>query len=139
MDRLNAIADILMGAAHADGRFNGKEEAVIRKVLGDLLGQGGVLPAELDARLRAFKSDSLDLPACAAIFHTDELPVRRMLLEVIASINEADEEIDLDEDSYLKRVAEALQMPADSYGDLALKIEISDAKDALLPPTPPKA
>lgn len=139
MDRLNAIADILMGAAYADGRLNGREEAVIRKVLGDLLGQGGILPADLDGRLRGFKKESLDVATCAAIFHGDDVSVRRMLLEVIASISEADEEIDLEEDSYLKQVAAALKMPEDSYQDLALKIEVSDLKDALLPPSPPKA
>ena len=41
MDRLNAIADILMGAAHADGRLNGKEGlramCNIKSVLGDRL------------------------------------------------------------------------------------------------------
>lgn len=137
MDRLNAIADILMGAAYADGRLHGREEAVIRKVLGDLFGPDGILPVELDARLRDFKKETLDLPSCTAVFHEDKVPVRRMLLEVIASVNESDDELDLDEDGYLKQVAEALKMPADSYSDLALRIEVSDLKDLLLPPTPP--
>lgn len=139
MDRLNAIADILMGAAYADGRLNGREEAVIRKVLGDMLGQGGILPAELDARLRAFKKDNLDLAAAAAAFAGDDQAVRRKLLELVAAIHESDEEIDLDEDGYLKAVGAALQLPAETYADLALHVEVSDLKDALLPPTPPKA
>lgn len=138
MDRLFAIADILMGAAYADGKLHGREEAVIRQVLGELLGQGGILPAEVDARLRNFKKGELDLEKVAAIFHDDDPAVRRKLLEVIASIGEADEEIDLDEDAYLKRVGTALKMPADSYADLALQVEIGDLRDVLLPP-PPKA
>jgi uncharacterized tellurite resistance protein B-like protein len=97
------------------------------------------LPAELDGRLRGFDKSALDVAKCAAIFHGDDVSVRRMLLEVISSISEADDEIDLEEDSYLKQVAEALQMPKDSYGDLALTVEISDLKDALLPPATPNA
>lgn len=121
-DRIQHVADILLGAAHADGAKDGSEEARIRRLLGELLGSE-TLPAALDAHLAGFDLAGFDLARTAAVFADDPADRKRQLLELVAAVGDADDILDTREDDYLAQVAKAIGAARDTYADLVLEVE----------------
>ncbi len=141
--RITVIADLLLGAAFADKTMEGREEATVRKLLGELLGNAE-LPADVDTRIKKFDAKAFNLAAAAKDFAQDPPIQKRKLLELVAAIRDADDEIDLDEDEYLRTLGLAIGLKAAEFADLTLDIEIEDLKQNLKslrsipPPTPAK-
>lgn len=121
-DRIDVITDLLMGAAYSDGSLEGREEATVRRLLGELL-DGAALPAATDARIAAFSTEGFDLEETAAPFRDDSPERKRKLLELVVAVRDADEVFDTDEDDYMTALARALGMKPEEYADLALQIE----------------
>jgi uncharacterized tellurite resistance protein B-like protein len=138
--RNELIADLLMGAAFADNRLDGREYAAVKKLLADVIG-AEELPAEMESHLKSFNPKTFDATGTAKSLMLKEDIEKRKLIELIAAINEADEVLDFDEDAYLKAVAEALEMPKEAYADLSIEIlsveNLQDAGSKLLDPPPP--
>jgi uncharacterized tellurite resistance protein B-like protein len=139
-DRIVPLCDLLLGAAHADKQFKDREREEVRGMLADL--SGGKLSTELEARIDTFDPADFDLAATAAAFRTDSADDRRRLLFLVAAINEADEEIDLAEDEYLRALAKALDLGADALQGLTVDVEIEDLREDFEkvrkgPPPPP--
>ncbi|MFO0604685.1 MAG: TerB family tellurite resistance protein [Polyangiales bacterium] len=135
-DRIAHVADILLGAAYADGAKAGSEDARLRKLLGELL-KTDTLPDALDARIRAFDPKGFDLAKAAAVFAGDPSDRKRKLLELVAAVGDADEVLDTQEDDYLVRVAKAIGAPKESYADLVLEVEeLRDALQTVRQPPP---
>ncbi|MCS6797507.1 MAG: TerB family tellurite resistance protein [Myxococcota bacterium] len=128
-ERLLALTDLLLGAAHADGTRTGAEERTVRRLLGQLVGAEG-LPAEVDARLRSFSPQGFDVVRAAAPFASDPRERRRKLLELVAAVRDADDEIDLAEDDYLRQVARAVGLEQADWADLALDYQVEELRDA---------
>mgnify|MGYP001409940854 CR=1 FL=1 len=126
-DRLLPICDLLMAAAHADGRLDQREAEVVRELLADLI--AGDLPAAVDARIAGFDPRGFDLAAAAAAFRGDPLDERKRLLYLVDAVQEADDELDLAESSFLAALARALEVPADAVAGLTLEVE--ELKQAL--------
>jgi hypothetical protein len=68
---------------------------------------------------------------------------KRKLLELVASVRDADDEVDLAEDEYLVALAKALGMQKAEYSDLALEYEVETLRENLgalasVPPAPPR-
>lgn len=138
-DRILSIADVLLGAAYADGVLAGEEEALVRRFLSELL-SADVLPAPLEAHLAAFDPERFELAAAAALFADDPWELKRNLLELVAQIRDADGEIDFAEDEYLVSLGDALEVPREEFADLATGIEIEELRTAftaLTRPPPP--
>ncbi len=129
-DRILEIVDLLMGAAHADKELRSEEERVIRQLLARLLA-ADELPPEVDARVRGFEPTRFDLVGTAARFAADSDQDKRKLVELVAAVHDADEEIDLDEDTYLGELAGALGMPDVAVADLTLDYEVEDLREHL--------
>jgi len=121
-DRIDGITDLLMGAAYADGSLEGREEATVRRLLGELLG-GAALSAATDARIKGFDRKAFDPKAAAAEFVGDSPERKRKLLELVVAVRDADDVFDTDEDDYMTALARALGMQPEEYADLALEIE----------------
>ncbi|MBK6530278.1 MAG: TerB family tellurite resistance protein [Deltaproteobacteria bacterium] len=121
-DRIDVITDLLMGAAYSDGSLEGREEATVRRLLGELL-DGAALPAATDARIAAFSTEGFDLEETAAHFRDDSPERKRKLLELVVAVRDADDVFDTDEDDYMTALARALGMKPEEYADLALQIE----------------
>lgn len=138
-NRHEIIADLLMGAAYADRRLDGRELEAVKKLLAELMGVETV-PGEIAQRLEAFDPKSFDPAAAAAALEIQEDDEKVRVVELIATVTEADEEIDLDENEYLETVAQALQMPRNTYSDHALEVlsveDIKAAGERLLKPPP---
>jgi hypothetical protein len=115
------VADLLMGAAYADAHFDGREGDAVRAKLRSFL-ELDRLPPEIEARLEAFAPDHFNMPATAADLTMETRERRRRVLELVAAIHDADEELDLDEDTYLNDLALALGFKESEYADLKLEI-----------------
>ena len=117
---IETITRLLLGAAYADKRLEGTEvsriEAILRQVL------GGEPPPELLAALRSFNPAAFKVDSAAATLQGLELADKRKLLELIASVNDADEELDLAEDAYLRHVAVGMGVPEAEIADLTLDV-----------------
>jgi uncharacterized tellurite resistance protein B-like protein len=137
-DRTLAICDLLLGAAHADEHFHDEERETVRELLTDLHG-GETLPAEVEARIQAFTPAGFDVAAAATAFRGDPVDERRKLLHLVSAIHDADEELDLAEDDYLRALSGALDLPASELSGLALEFEVEELRDSFtrLRSTPP--
>lgn len=129
-DRIMVITDLLLGAAYADDKLAGKEEEVVRALLIELL-SGEPLPEDVDTRIKTFPTGSFDLAKTAADFAKDPPIKKRKLLELVSAVNDADDEVDLDEDEYLVKLAKGLGMKREEYADLTLDVHVEDLKTAL--------
>jgi len=139
-NRNELIADLLMGAAYADRKLDGRELEAVKKLMADLLGVDS-LPDDIAKRLEEFEPKVFDPAATAKALEIQGDDEKIKLVELIATVTEADEEIDLDENEYLEKVAQALQMPRNSYSDLTFEVmSVEDIKTAgakLLSTPPP--
>lgn len=130
------VADVLMGAAYADDRLHGQEALTIRSKLAKLL-DVDVIPADLEERLKQFNPGGFEpSKAVAELGELDDAAIRQVL-ELVAEVNMADEELDLDEDCYLRRVADAFGLSRSAYKDLVLQIEGGDVCGSAKPPPLP--
>ena len=126
-DRILPLCEVLLGAAYADARFEDREREEIRDMLADLA--GGKLAPEIEKRIETFDPNTFDLAKTAAAFKADDADDRRRLLFLVAAINDADDELDLAEDDYLRALAAALDLPASALEGLALDIEIEELRE----------
>jgi uncharacterized tellurite resistance protein B-like protein len=120
-DRITIVADLLMGAAHADGRLEGLEEATVKRMLREIMGAPS-LPMDLEFRLAEFTPESLDLGEVGAAFAGDTPLEKRRLLELISTLTGADGEFDLAEDAYVRRVGLAIGLDESHFRDLCAAI-----------------
>lgn len=139
-DRIAPLCDLLLGAAYADNQFKDREREEVQGMLEDLT--GAKLTAELDKRISTFDPKKFDLGTTANAFRADPEDDRRRVLFLVAAINEADEEIDLAEDEYLRALCKALELPDEALAGLTLDVEIEDlqkdfSKIRKGPPPPP--
>ncbi len=115
--RIGAIADLLMGAAHADQELSTRESKKVRELLCALV-RKPELGAELDRRIDDFSPSEFDLTHAAAIFADDATDVKRHLLALVGSLCHADGVLAFDEDTYVYEVAAALSMKDSDCADL---------------------
>ena len=134
--RNELIADLLMGAAFADDELEGAEYDAVKRALAQAMGVDDVPPV-LAARLEWFQPDEFDLGAAVRELGLSAKADKRQLLELIVLVQEADDVIDLAEDAYLRRVAEAMGLAPDDYSDLAIEdLSIERGTESILNPPP---
>lgn len=121
-DRIDVITDLFLGALYADDRFDQREKAAVERTLCDLL-VASELPPALSERIARFDPASFDLQAAADDFAADPPMNKRRLLELIAQLCLADDEWDLEEDEYMRRLGKALGMNPEEYQDIVLDYE----------------
>lgn len=140
-DRILPLCELLLGAAYADKELKDQEKDEVRSLLEGLAGE---LPTEVERKIASFDPATFDIAAAAAAFRGDSEDDRRKLLYLVAAVNEADEELDLSEDDYLRDVAKALGLPASALEGLTIEVESEELKQTFAhvrkgPPPPPKA
>ena len=139
--RFFVLTDLLLGAAYADDRLEGEEEDAVRTYLLEIIG-GDELPIEVEARVANFEPEDFELEEVAAAFEDDPATGKRVLLELVAAVFDADGEVDFAEDDYLRHLANALGMEASEYEDLVIEYDIEEpgppanALVAVPPPVP---
>jgi uncharacterized tellurite resistance protein B-like protein len=137
-DRIEAVCDLLMGAAYADKELHEKEKEAVSDHLASLL-PDGELTDDLKERIDDFSAEDFDLETTLALFSDDDKEDRIKLLGVVASVHSADEEYDLDEDDFLKAVASGLSLSDEDKKEHILEYEVESLKEHLakLRPSPP--
>ena len=143
-DRILPLCELLLGAAYADKELKDQEKDEVRSLLEGLAGE---LPTEVEMKIANFEPGSFDLKASAAPFKVDSEDDRKKLLYLVAAVNEADDEIDLSEDDYLRDLAKALDLPTAALEGLTIEVETEELKETFKkvrkgpppPPTPNKA
>lgn len=141
VDRALALCDLLLGAAHADDHFHERETALVRAHLVAI--SGGELSRELAERIETFDPSRFDLERSGAAFAHDSKEQKRDLLELVASLHDADDELDLAEDDYLRAVVRAIEADESALDGLALDYEVEKLHDTFervraTPPPPPR-
>jgi uncharacterized membrane protein YebE (DUF533 family) len=139
-DRILPLCDVLLGAAYADREVRDAERDEVRALLEDLAGE---LPTEVELRIASFDPDAFDVAATAKAFAADTEEDRKKLLFLASAVIEADDEIDLAEDDYLRALANALELPASALDGLTVDVETEELKQTFQqvrkgPPPPPK-
>jgi uncharacterized tellurite resistance protein B-like protein len=128
---IETITQLLLGAAYADKRLAGAEITRIRSLLSTLLG-GAEVPDSLLRQINTFSPAAFNVQQVASGLDGLSPEDKRKLLELVASVNDADEELDLAEDIYLRTVAAALGLAQEEYSDLTLEILGGDELHGLL-------
>jgi uncharacterized tellurite resistance protein B-like protein len=129
-DHIETITDLLLGAAYADKRLEGREKDKIRALLRKLAGSD-TLPDSIEQRFVAFQPARFDVAAAGKALSglgND----RRVVLEMVAAVTESDDEVDLAEDRYLRRVAEAMGLADKQFRDLVVDFQEIDELEGIL-------
>lgn len=129
-DHILTVTDLLLGAAYADKRLEGRETDKIRSLLSKVSGKEQ-LPAAIEARFTEFSPAAFDIDAAGKRL-ADLGDDRRKVLEMVAVVSESDEEIDLAEDRYLRRAAEAMGLADKEFKDLVVDFQEVDELEGIL-------
>jgi uncharacterized tellurite resistance protein B-like protein len=140
-DRILPLCELLLGAAYADKELKDAEKDEVRSLLEGLAGE---LPTEVELKIASFDPTQFDLARSAAPFKGDSEDDRKKLLYLVAAVNEADEELDLAEDDYLRALGGALGLPSSALEGLTIEVETEELKQTFQkvpkgPPPPPAA
>ena len=137
--RNELIADLMMGAAYADKRLDGREVDEVKRLLAGIM-EIDAIGDEMTERIATFNHQEFDPVKVVRALGLSDDEEKRHLVEMIAAVTEADEEVDLDESEYLEKVAEALEMPRTTFTDLTVEVlEVENLKQAakkLIQPPP---
>jgi uncharacterized tellurite resistance protein B-like protein len=125
-DRIFPLCELLLGAAYADDEFHPSEKTEIRALLVELAGE---LRIEVEACIASFEPEKFDLSSIIGIFQDDPEEERLRLLRLVSTVIEADDEIDLSENEYLRKLASALKLPKSSLEGLVVDVEIEEVKE----------
>ena len=105
--QLVAIAELLLGAAHADGHVSWPERGAIARVLAGFVA-ADELPEAVRERVQGFDPSQLDVEAAVSRLTVRTSRDRKELLALVSRVVDADAELVPDEIGYLKRVAAAI-------------------------------
>ena len=141
-DLLPHLTDILMAGAHADEELDGREVEAVQNLLVALIKDADELPAGLAKRIEEFDPETFDIKRTAYAMGDLSTEQRRAVLEMLSDLAEADEEIDLAEDEFLRSVAVAMGSQPEELEGLTVEVELvsepSPSRRAPPPPPPKK-
>lgn len=128
---IETITRLLLGAAYADKRLAGAEVTRIRALLTTLTG-GEQAPAAIEGLISSFSPAAFSVQRAAEELKDLAPEDKRRLLELVASVNDADDELDLAESTYLRHLALGLGMAESEFSDLTLEILEEDELRGML-------
>ncbi len=135
-DRFEHIANLLMGAAHADDDLDGRELETVRKLLCQAMGEDE-LPHGIEAKLHLFDPEEHDVKVTVDAIELDDDDRKGKMLELSVAVQESAEIVDYNEDEYVISVAKAMGLPEDKYKSLTLDIQLEESGKVLSPPPLP--
>lgn len=128
---LKHLASILMGAAYADGDYDGSEAEAIGDILCELVGADN-FPDVVGEHLSNFDATSFDLETSARALAFESPRERQALLKLVAQVTEADDVLDLAESNYIHKLGGIIGASDAELDDYTIAIEIVE------PPPLPK-
>jgi uncharacterized tellurite resistance protein B-like protein len=133
LEHFKTIGELLMGAAHADGKLVGHERDRVNEILGAIIPEHEELSA-LNAHLESFDPGAFD-PKVACERLPGSADARREVLQALAEITDADGIQDLTESDYIRMIAGYLGLTDEDWSSLAF--DIVSARPAEEPPPLP--
>lgn len=122
-DRIFPLCELLLGAAHADRTVAAAELTEIRALLIELAGEARI---EVEACIASFDAAAFKPSSVTGLFVEDAEDERRKLLLLLSTVIEADGEVDLAENDYLREVAGLLALPASALDGLVVDVEVEE-------------
>jgi lipopolysaccharide/colanic/teichoic acid biosynthesis glycosyltransferase/uncharacterized tellurite resistance protein B-like protein len=123
---IRAVADALLGAAHADGIIHDKELRAVRRILGRLM-EVHHLPRWVECHIEEFDPATFDLTRTAETIKALPAVQRRHVVELVRQICDADNAFDLEEERYLVGLILAIALTPEDVADLV--VHASDSVD----------
>ena len=118
-DSIRPVANLMLGAAHADGKFCEKEQDTVRGLLCQLIGREA-LPETLERQLQEFDPKRFDLQEAVDDFRANSNTTSRRMLELTRKVCDADGMIDIRENNHMLGLALALSLAPPQYRDLVV-------------------
>jgi uncharacterized tellurite resistance protein B-like protein len=115
--RIGVLVELFMGAVFADGNCGNRERDYVRAMVADLICKPS-LPPEVEVLIDNFEAERFDLRRAAADFLSDPPMNKLRVMELVAYVTLADGAQTQQEDSYLRRLGEALGLRPDEYRHL---------------------
>ncbi|MBU1238588.1 TerB family tellurite resistance protein [Myxococcota bacterium] len=115
------LADLLMGAAYADNNLENSEQAIVLKIMQEMTSQR-MLPASLMSHISAFNPKAFNLDKTLKAFGVKGGEEAKLLLGLLIRVTEADDVYDMDEGSYLMKVATAINAPKELTENLTMEL-----------------
>jgi len=119
LDSIRPVANLLVGAAMADGEFSESEQRTVRGLLCQLMGTD-TLPEELERELREHDPARFDLQAEVAALREHSHTSEQRLMQLVRKVCDADHTIDLREDNYMAGLALALSLRTSTFGHMII-------------------
>lgn len=127
--RIGVLVELFMGAVFADGKCDNCERDYVRALVGDLLCMPA-LPKEVDSLIARFDPERFDVRAAAADFLRDPPMNKRRVMELVAYCTLSDGAQSQSEDSYLRRLGEALEMRPEEYRHLTSDPDVAAMRES---------
>ena len=115
--RIGTLIELFMGAVYADDHADHCERDYVRALVEDLLCRTP-LPPEIELLIQSFDPEQFDLRGSVTEFLREPPMNKRRLLELVAYVTLSDGKQTLGEDSYLHRLADALDIKPEEYRHL---------------------
>jgi uncharacterized membrane protein YebE (DUF533 family) len=137
------LTDLLMGAAFADEHLENIEKETVEKILLEVTKEKSI-PLWLSTYIESFKPGSFDITKNCKELGISGGEEAKMLISLLVRITDSDDIHDMDEGSYLIKVAKAVNAPKEVYEDLTVEmvvvddLEIEEIKTPVKPPPIPK-
>lgn len=112
-EQLKSLAELLLGAAHADDHFDGLEAGEISDILHEVV--DGDLPSEVSMHLSKFDMDGFSVEASCKAMNLTNHEDRQALISLVTRVTEADSLHDLAETDYIRRVVDAIGGDVEAY------------------------
>ncbi len=130
-EHIDTITDLMLGAAYADKRLEGRELDAIRSMVVKLLGSPA-LPQAQENRIKGFNPARFDAQVAAGSLRGLSDEQKHKVLELVVSVTDSDDELDLAEDAYVRKVGEGLGLPAEALEGLTLEVLEDDELEGFL-------
>lgn len=114
-----AILEVLLAAAHADGGMCGREHQTVERLMLRLTGGRALRPA-LSQRIASFDPKEFDALAAAQLLLEISPEQRRHVLELVREVCDANDAFDLEEERFLVDLTRALELTPEDIADLVV-------------------
>jgi uncharacterized tellurite resistance protein B-like protein len=114
IDQIKHVAELLMGAAYADGEYDGHEAEAIGDALRKLV-PDHELPVEVTGHLARFDIDEFDIATAVNAMGSLDNDTKVGIVSLVSDITDADGVHDLAESEYIHDVAQALGIDEKHY------------------------
>jgi uncharacterized tellurite resistance protein B-like protein len=121
VEQLLCLASILLGAAYADGSYDGAEAEEIGDILHDLI-EDDSFPDQLADHIDTFDLDAFELDSVVDALSLEDDEERQAVLALVHRVTEADDVHDLEESDYIERLADLMGVEDEYYDDYIVDV-----------------